>query len=691
MKRFSKVLAGALIMAICLSACTYGDIDSTETFETHSTEVTSTVTSERITETETADLTSETDDRSPDTESLTREHNTTEYISTVLYETESIESVSETVESEHSDTETETDCVTTETESESEDETEVHTESETMHPYVTEADSGEGYEHILLDRKFDLGFGCEWNLGKKYTLDSGLKQGSVIYYQDIGKPFYVLPLGLATQGEAEGGLIASSRLEDRVYWQFEEGYKKHFTDAEGKGPFELQDHRLVVNSTVAQNDENRLRLEQYNDYLHQTYPTLYPESNPLLVKSVDSNREGRIVFSYNSYNDISNAAYATSAQFAEDTWPHLLLHQSFAEPVDLAKYSSIEFSMTVKVNRADQINTWPQGESDRYDQPMPPAGAAVSPSESSLQTYFFIRSKKAPYTLGAFVGILLSSTNESVRREHLGIEQNGIDFYRIDLGNKACGNFGLEGEWLEVGDKTTVKVDLIEYLEYVLLHKFDNGNPDSKWYGVGVDDVYLSFFNVGYEYVGNWDCEYELSNLWARGIIDTSAPETPDRDEFEGRWHLSADEIGYGTSSSGKSGQIIGAATNNTVGSTITNGAGSHKRITADHVHLKSGWIAVDEYEIKSFTCKVYSADGGLLKSVALGFYEVDGGVVDHVMNNMGYGEGTSPHRFNGNPNIITLDEYAGQTVTLVYEVELVGSEYTVEMIRLEVVVPKND
>ena len=286
---------------------------------------------------------------------------------------------------------------------------------------------------------------------------------------------------------------------------------------------------------------------------------------------------------------------------------------------------------------------------------------------------------------------MLSSTNESVRREHLGIEQNGIDFYRIDLGNKDGKRFGLKGKWLEVGDKTTVTVDLIEYLEYVLEAKFDNGNPDSKWYGVSVDDVYLSFFNVGYEYVGNWDCEYELSNLWARGILDTSIPETPETDEYAGNWHLSVDEFDYGTKSSGESGQIVGAATNNTVGSTITSGAGSCPKLVADHVHLKSGWIAVDGYEIKSFTCKVYSADGSLLKSVALGFYEVDGGVVDHVMNNMGYGEGTSPHRFNGNPNIITLDEYEGQTVTLVYEVELVGAEYTVEMIRLSVDVPKND
>lgn len=636
------------MMSTCLSACTFGKTDYSNTDQTASSETGYST----VTEADTSNSIESTVASSQDTAR----------------------------EEEQYPTETETDeaqAVETETVTE--------TETETVPPYVTEADSGEGYDHIILDRRFDLGFGCEWNFGKRYTLDSGLKQGSVTHYRDIGVPFYVLPLGLATQGEGEGGLIAASGLEDKVYWQFEEGYKTNFLDAEGNGPFELQDHRLVVNSTVVQNDESKLRIEQYNDYLHMTYPELYPESEPLLVKSVESNRNGKIVFSYNSYNDISNSAYATSAQFAEDTWPHLLLHQSFAEPVDLARYSSIEFSMTVKVNRRDQINTWPQGESDRYDQPLPPEGAAVSPSDSTLQTYFFIRSKKAPYTLGAFVGFLLSSSNESLRREHLGIEQNGIDFYRIDVGNQIGKKIGLEGEWLDVGDETTLKVDLIKYLNYVLVAKFENGNPDSKWYGVGVDDIYLSFFNVGYEYVGNWDCEYQLSNLWARGIIDPNASVPPEEEVYDGNWHLSVDEFEYGA---GESDRIIAAATNNLVGSTITNGSGAHAEITAEYVHLKSGWIAVDGYEIENFLCRIYGSDGELLRSVSCGFYEVDDGVANHVTNNMGYGDGTSPHRFNGNPDIIRLDEFAGQRVTLVYEVGLVGTDHTVEMIELEVNVP---
>lgn len=572
--------------------------------------------------------------------------------------------------------------------------TEVKTEAATeyVHEYVNEPDQGEGYEHILLDRNFTLGFGCEWNLGKRYTLESGLKQGNVTHYQDIGMPFYVVPLGSATKGEASGGLLASSGLEDNVYWQFEEGHKKHFVDAAGKGPYELQSHRIAVNSVVKLNEKNRLLIEQYNDYLHLTYPDAYPDSDPLLVKTIDSNRNGKMVLSYNSYNDISNSAYAFSSQFAEDTWPHLLLHQSFAAPVDLARYSSIEFSMQVKVNRAEKINNWPHGSSDRYDQPLPPAGAAVSAPETSLQTYFFIRSKKSPYTIGAFVGIIISSSNESLNREHLGLEQNGIDFYRINLGNKTGKIFGLEGDWLEVGEKTTVRLDLIKYLQYVLKNKFENENPNSKWYGITVDDVYLSFFNLGYEYCGNWDCEFEVSNLYARGILKEDVPEEelPEEEGYAGKWHLSVDEFEYGTGGSGESGKIVGAATSNLAGSTIANSAGSCSKLSADYVHLKSGWIAVDGYEIQSFTCKIYAADGNLLKSVSCGFYEADDGVINHVMNNMGYAAGSATHRFNGNPNRIELGEFAGQTVTLIYEVEPVGAETEIEMIKLEVIVPEN-
>lgn len=384
--------------------------------------------------------------------------------------------------------------------------------------YVTEADSGEGYEHLLLDRKFTRGFGCSWNLGAIFTEnDPFVKKGYVQYYHDIGKPIYVLPQGIATTGEGDGTYIKANGLEDDVSWEFEEGYKSDFVDPEGKGPFALQDFRLCVNSVVEENTSDSLVIKQYNDYLHENYPEKYPQSDPKLVKTINSNRNGKIVISYNSYNDISNAAYGYLPEFAQNTWPHLLLHQNFREDIDMAKFSSIEFSLTVKVNKAECINDWPKGESDRFDQPIPETPVVTSP-ETTLQTYFFVRSKKN-LNLGAFIGVMLSSSNLSQKNDYLGIEQNGTDFFRVGLGSPAGENFDFEGDWVFPGEQTTMSMDLRKYIDYVLTTQFKNSEPNSKWYGVGIDDVVLSFFNIGYEYVGNWDCEYELSNLWARGIL----------------------------------------------------------------------------------------------------------------------------------------------------------------------------
>ena len=601
--------------------------------------------------------------------------------------TETVESTTKLFEiTENESMTTEATEIKTETETESAVETVTETEKEYIpSPYVSEPDEGEGYKHILLDRAFNLGFGCEWNFGKVYSINSSLKQGDVMYYRDIGKPFYIIPWGLATKGTADSGLIASSGLDQIVHWQIEEGCKENYVDALGNGPYELNDHRISVNSVVEQNTVNRLLIAQYNDYLHETYPDQYPESSPLLVKTIDSNRNGKIVFSYNSYNDISNSAYSYGEKFADNTWPHLLLHQSFKEPVDLARFSSIDFSMTVKVNRANQINTWPQGESDRYDQPIP-TSSAVSPSESTLQSYFFIRSKDNPGELGAFVGFMISSTNLTHQREFMGLEQNGIDFYRIDLGNAECTNYGLEGEWLNVGDETTVKVDLIKYIEYVLEYKFENKNPNSKWYGVGVDDVYLSFFNVGYEYIGNWDCEYELSNLYARGTIKE---ETVKTESYRGKWHTAIDEFEYSNASdfSDKT-QIIGAATGDDVGNIITHWAGSYPAVSAKYVRYQNGWIAVDGHEIASFKCKVYSYDGNLLKTVDIDLYGVEPTVAEYVANELGYGDGTYAHRVNGTTNVIDLSEYSGQTVKIVFEAELEGSGEIVKMMKMDVMVP---
>ena len=35
----------------------------------------------------------------------------------------------------------------------------------------------------------------------------------------------------------------------------------------------------------------------------------------------------------------------------------------------------------------------------------------------------------------------------------------------------------------------------------------------NPWYGITPEDLTLSFYQVGWENIGNWDCEFEMSNL----------------------------------------------------------------------------------------------------------------------------------------------------------------------------------
>ena len=161
-------------------------------------------------------------------------------------------------------------------------------------------------------------------------------------------------------------------------------------------------------------------------------------------------------------------------------------------------------------------------------------------------------------------------------------------------------------------------------------------------------------------------------------------------DLFDATWHASVDTF-YSCQNSDYSdlNTLSGCRTNDTEGNSITNGTNTYKSIgPANYIQWAEGWIAVDGYDISGLSCKIYNADGTLLNTVECELFAAEEGVVTHVSNNMHYGEGTVPYRLNGNSNIIPLSAYTGKTVTVVYEVSLVGVRETIEVIRIDVVVP---
>ena len=164
----------------------------------------------------------------------------------------------------------------------------------------------------------------------------------------------------------------------------------------------------------------------------------------------------------------------------------------------------------------------------------------------------------------------------------------------------------------------------------------------------------------------------------------------PDPSDFAGKWHTSVDSFMYCVNYDFSDVvEFSAAVTNSSNGTTITNASGSLTSITANCVYLANGWLTVDGYSLENFACNIYAADGTLLKTIELELRVAEEGVVLHVLNNMRYSEGTVPNRIGMNDaEIITLSEFSGQTVTMVYSVDAVDTDYTIEIVRLDVIVP---
>ena len=336
---------------------------------------------------------------------------------------------------------------------------------------------------ILQDTKFANGYGAEWYYGAVYDPANNMRKGECLAYQDISPDIiYLIPDGDVDTADGSN-----------KYWQFEEGEHKNFTDDFGNFVSELHQHRLCVNHVIDENTLNALVISQYNNYgLKEGDPSY----NKKLVKKVSSDKNGTIKFYYNTQNDIRNAAYQYGAKFANDSWPHLLFHQNFNEDYDMAQFERIEVSMDLTLLKANQLSKWPE-DSGIQD--------AVSKSEASIQGFFYLRLKSNP-SVGVFVGLKLFTTLPEYYAPILSVDQWGQGFYRT--------NPEQFGGVLELGKKKTIKFDLKELTAQAIKEARRRPGPMKE---TKPDDYQISFFQLGWENMGQWECEHELSNLSAIG------------------------------------------------------------------------------------------------------------------------------------------------------------------------------
>ncbi|MBE6685315.1 MAG: hypothetical protein E7592_06690 [Ruminococcaceae bacterium] len=307
------------------------------------------------------------------------------------------------------------------------------------------------------------------------------------------------------------------------------------------------------------------------------------------------------------------------------------------------------------------------------------------------------------------------STNNTNGNVPCGLESGITARYLCFGGFLGVDGYSLEGAYITVyatNGKTLETTLLINDQESQTGRYFvaENGAQDFLVNGMG-----FAKSTVGYRYYSPIIdlTEYENSTVIVVCELDlagsdetvnilkltVTVPEDPD--VYKENWHCAVDCL-LGDMDGNMDGIMNGdfsnvdvvispASTNKYHGNTIIDSAEvAYPSITARCVSFMTGWIVVDGYDIDSWSCRIYAADGTLLETVELGLNPAERGVIDHVENNMGYGEGTVPYRVNHNaPEIIDLTAYEGQTVTLVYEAGLAGSEKLVEMVEIDVIVPE--
>ena len=199
-----------------------------------------------------------------------------------------------------------------------------------------------------------------------------------------------------------------------------------------------------------------------------------------------------------------------------------------------------------------------------------------------------------------------------------------------------------------------------------------------------------------YGYIKNYNGTIEFASKYVDDVqvyvyvVAHEAAPVEEAPVYEGNWHASVDSFMYCVNDDFSDVvDFTAAATNNHNKTTITNATGTLTSVNAKYVYFANGWLAVDGYALENYVCNIYAADGSLLKTIALNLREAESGVVQHVANNMLYGEGTVSHRVGQNDaEIISLAEFAGQTVTVSYEIDAANSDYTITLIELEVIVP---
>ena len=340
---------------------------------------------------------------------------------------------------------------------------------------------------LLQDTDFSEGFGAAFIYGSEYSGGRRPPLGEVLKYRDIS-PWQVFLI--------PDGPVKKVGVKTHP-WDFQEGLHHNFKDKSGNRVRELHAHRLVVNHTIEENSTERLQFAQFNNY---RLPKDHPDRDAKLVKRVTTDRHGKLRIYYNSQNEIRNAAIGHSAKWARDTWPHFLVNQRMAEPIPLADYERLDFSVSFQVDRLKKLSNWPN------------AIRGAARSGMNLKFMFFLRN---PDDLDQklFAGMMLFASNEKRYVPHLGIEQHGNIFYRDSI---TSGGAPLP----KLAEQRSVEVDIRELVAEALRQ----GREKQPELSANLNEYAIYNFSIGFEGMGHWETEADISRLSLTGQRSSVVP-----------------------------------------------------------------------------------------------------------------------------------------------------------------------
>jgi hypothetical protein len=319
---------------------------------------------------------------------------------------------------------------------------------------------------LLKDTDFSKGFGIG-----DYFVEEVNVRGEALTYRDVS-PYRLKSFPAGETGQS---------------WKFQEGVHRDYTDESGTHVGELFEHRFNISGQVLEESPERLHIAIYNNYRLREDDPLY---NKRLVRSVDTDRKGKIRLYFNTQNLIRNVANTHEPKWKNDTWPHFLLTQRI-DSVDMARCASVPVSFTVTLLDSKKL-------SDRM------AGGPV-PEKANFLSYFRVMNKNTGKSLWLGICMYTSCGQELFYQEIMSVDQHGTGMYRFPVREY--------GGPLEIGETKTYAFDLRKILTRAL------DNPKSREGRVSPDDYIIVGYNIGWECIGDHETEIEVSGLSGKAIL----------------------------------------------------------------------------------------------------------------------------------------------------------------------------